>query len=50
LKFKFWPSSDLKTSWQEYVEDKNSLKNENLNAFYIILRILERINEQFLVR
>jgi hypothetical protein len=32
------------------VEDENSLSKENLNAFYIILRILERINEQFIVR
>ena len=26
------------------------MSKENLNAFYIILRILERINEQFIVR
>lgn len=48
--FKFWPNTELKDAWRAYVEDENSLQRENLNAFYIILRIFERINEQFIVR
>lgn len=48
--FKFWPSSDLKHAWRQYVEDENTLAKENMNAFFIILRILEQINEQFMIR
>jgi hypothetical protein len=48
--FKFWPNTELKDAWRAYVEDDNSLSRENLNSFYIILRILERITEQFVVR
>ena len=48
--FKFWPSTDLKLAWRSYANDENSLKSENLNALFIILRILERINEQFMFR
>lgn len=48
--FKFWPNTELKDAWRAYVEDEHSLARENLNAFYIILRVLERINEQFIVR
>ena len=48
--FKFWPSTELKLAWRTYTDDENSLKSENLNALFTILRILERITEQFLVR
>ena len=48
--FKFWPSSDLKHAWRQYVEDENTLAKENINAFYIILRMLEQTNEQFMIR
>jgi hypothetical protein len=48
--FKFWPSTDLKTAWRIYVNDEDSLVKENLNALFIILHILEIINEQFMIR
>lgn len=43
--FKFWPNTELKDAWRAYVDDENSLVRDNLNAFFIILRVLERINE-----
>ena len=48
--FKFWPSTDMKQAWRSYVEQDGSLKNENLNALHIILKILEQICQQFSIR
>lgn len=33
-----------------YVDDESTAAAENINAFYVILRILESINEQFMYR
>jgi len=35
LKFKFWPSTELKDAWREYL--MNECSAENLNALYVIL-------------
>jgi hypothetical protein len=48
--FKFWPSTDLKQAWRAYVDDDSSVSKENVSALYLILKVLERINEQFMVR
>lgn len=44
--FKFWPSQDLHDAFRKYTE---SLDN-NLQALSISVEILEKINEQFVVR
>lgn len=48
--FKFWPSTDMKQAWRAYVEQDGSLKDENVNALHIILKILEQICQQFSIR
>ena len=48
--FKFWPSQDMKTAWKLYLESDGSLNKNNLNALYIILKILQTACEQFAVR
>lgn len=40
----------MKQAWRSYVEQDGSLKNENLNALHIILKILEQICQQFSIR
>ena len=48
--FKFWPSQDMKQAWKDYLEQEGSLKDGNLNALFIILKILFTACEQFSVR
>ena len=48
--FKFWPSTDMKLAWRGYVEQLGSIKDENVNALHIILKILEQVCQQFSIR
>jgi len=48
--FKFWPSQDLKTAWKSFLEQEGSLKDGNVFALFIVLKILETACEQFSVR
>lgn len=48
--FKFWPSTDMKQAWRAYVEQDGSVKDENVNALHIILKILEQVCQQFSIR
>jgi len=47
--FKYWPTKELRQSWRNYIflEVDNC---ENLAALSIAVRILERINNEFLQR
>ena len=38
--FKFWPSQDMKQAWKSYEGSAGSLSEGNLNALYIMLRIM----------
>jgi len=40
----------MKQSWRLFVEQEDSLPNNNLNALFVILKILETACEQFSIR
>ena len=44
--FKYWPSKDLRSAWREYVF--NECVEHNLNALFIAVRILEKVNGECL--
>lgn len=46
--FKYWPSRDLRQAWRQYVQF--DCADNNINALYIAVKILEKINEEFLQR
>lgn len=46
--FKFWPSNELHTAWKDYMVA--CLPSDNKNALFILLNVLERICEQFVIR
>ena len=43
--FKFWPSTDMKQAWRSYVQSDGSLKDENINALMILLKILAMVSQ-----
>jgi len=47
--FKYWSSRELRSSWRDYVFSE--LEGcENLAALSVAVRILERVNNEFLQR
>ena len=40
----------MKQAWRAYVEQDGSVKDENVNALHIILKILEQVCQQFSIR
>ena len=40
----------MKSAWKLYLEQDGSLKDNNLNALYLCLKILDSVGEQFSIR
>lgn len=46
--FKYWPTKVLRSSWREYVFQEAT--DNNILALAVAVRILERVNAEFLQR
>ena len=40
----------MKQAWNTYLEQDGSLKDNNLNALFLVLKILDSVGEQFSIR
>jgi hypothetical protein len=46
--FKFWPSRELRAAWRDYVFSE--VTESNISALSVAVRILDRVNGEFLQR
>lgn len=44
--FRFWPKDQLRNAWRNYILTVQ--EDENLNAAYLIVQVLEKVCEQFI--
>lgn len=45
--FKFWPKNQLKNAWLRYVSGALDSENQNINAAFLSLSILENVTQVF---
>lgn len=46
--FKYWPYKELRSQWRDYVFQE--VEGNNINALSVAIRILDRVNSEFLQR
>lgn len=43
--FRFWPKDQLRNAWRNYITTVQ--EDENLNAAYLVVQVLDKVCEQF---